>query len=142
MKGRCYWAVTVVTQKKGRKRSMQKSLALFAAVLTASLSLFGQQPGGFRGRGFGGPGGGRGPGMREERPVTGAPYAATRVSTSQQTLADGTVISRQEQTLIYRDGQGRMRTEFTPQRGGAQTATSRGPATPRITITDPVAGVR
>ena len=53
--------------------------------------------------------------MREDRPVTGAPYAATRVSTSQQTLANGTVITRQEQTQIYRDGQGRMRTEMTPQ---------------------------
>ena len=120
---------------------MQKSVAL-AAVLTASVALFAQQPGGPRGRGPGGfgpggfgpgdfgPGGpgGRGPGMRENRPVTGAPYAAVRVSSSQQTLADGTVINREEQTQIYRDGQGRTRTEGT--------------AVARITITDPVAGVR
>ncbi len=118
---------------------MHKSFSLLAVALTASLALFAQQPGGFRGRGFGGPGG-RGPGMREDRPVTGAPYAATRVSTDQQTLANGTVISRQEQSLIYRDGQGRMRTELTPQ-AGSQRAGSRNSA-PRITITDPVAGVR
>ncbi len=120
---------------------MQKSFSLLAVVLTASLTLFAQQPGGPRGRGPGGFGpGGRGPGMREDRPVTGAPYAATRVATSQQTLANGTVITRQEQTQIYRDGQGRMRTEMTPQ--SSVTAGSRGPSTPRVTITDPVAGVR
>lgn len=122
---------------------MQKRFSLLAVALTASLTLFAQQPGGPRGRGFGGPGG-RGPGMRDDRPVTGAPYAAARVSTEQQTLANGTVISRQEQSLIYRDGQGRMRTEITPeagtQRAGSQRTGSRNSA-PRITITDPVAGV-
>ena len=123
---------------------MQKSFSLLAVALTASLTLVAQQPGGPRGRGFGGPGG-RGPGMRDDRPVTGAPYAATRVSTDQQTLANGTVISRQEQSQIYRDGQGRMRTEIAPEAGspraGSQRAGARNSA-PRITITDPVAGVR
>jgi hypothetical protein len=120
---------------------MQKSFPLVAVVLTASLTLLAQQPGGPRGRGFGGPDpGGRGPGMRGDRPVTDAPYAATRVSTSQQTLANGTVITRQEQSLIYRDGQGRMRTEMTPEAGSQRTG-SRNSA-PRITITDPVSGVR
>jgi hypothetical protein len=119
---------------------MQKSFPLIAVVLTASLTLVAQQPGDPRGRGFGGPGrGGRGPGMRQDRPVTGAPYAATRVSTSQQTLANGTVINRQEQSQIYRDGQGRMRTETTPEAGSQRTG-SRNSA-PRIAITDPVAGV-
>jgi hypothetical protein len=56
---------------------------------------------------------------------------------SQQTLADGNQISRQEQSKVYRDGQGRVRMEHTmtkPWGGASQT-----PQT-IITIFDPVAG--
>jgi hypothetical protein len=67
--------------------------------------------------------------------VTGAPYSAVRTTVTQQVLADGNAINRQEQTTIYRDSQGRTRTEMTIQRPGSQT-----PIT-RVTIFDPVAGV-
>src|SRR5271165_2066185 len=89
---------------------------LFAAVLLA------QGPGGGGGfggpRGFEGPAGfagrgagilGAGPGSRT--PVTGAPYSATETLQRQQTLANGNQISTKEQSNVYRDSQGRIRTE-------------------------------
>jgi hypothetical protein len=84
--------------------------------------------------GFGGPGGpGRGgPGPVET--VTGAPYSGVEVRTSQQVLAAGNVIQRQDQTNIYRDSQGRVRREATRTGPDGQTST-------RVTISDPVAGV-
>ena len=76
-----------------------------------------------------------GPGSRT--PVTGAPYSGTQVTQSQQTLADGNQITRQEQSKVFRDGQGRVRIEHTSSRPW-------GPAgqTPKtvISIFDPVAG--
>jgi hypothetical protein len=76
-------------------------------------------------------------------PVTGRPYSGEEVSESVQTLADGTHIS-QTMTLqkIYRDSQGRTRTErhlLHPGLGGGQTLPD-GPS--MIDITDPVAHVR
>ena len=56
---------------------------------------------------------------------------------SQQTLTDGNQITRQEQSKVYRDGQGRVRMEHSMSKawgGAAQT-----PQTV-ITIFDPVAG--
>jgi hypothetical protein len=98
--------------------------------LVAALGLLAQGPGpGPRGRGagFGG--------AREfENPVTGQPYSGTRTMVSQQALTDGTTITNQEQTQIYRDSQGRIRTERTVTTPGGQTQT-------RITISDPVAGL-
>ena len=105
--------------------------------LIAAGSLLAQPPGGPRGRGpmeFGGPGGpGRG-GQGPVATVTGAPYSAVEVRTSQQVLAAGNVIQRSEQTTVYRDSQGRVRRETTRTGPDGQTST-------RITISDPVAGV-
>ncbi len=58
---------------------------------------------------------GRGPGMMggPARMVAGAPYSATEVVQSQETLADGNVIQRKRQTNVYRDSSGRVRTEET-----------------------------
>src|ERR1022692_482605 len=57
--------------------------------------------------------------------VKGAPYSAVEVSENNQVLADGTRIHNENQTTVYRDGEGRVRRE-TPN---------------QITIMDPVAGV-
>ena len=110
---------------------------LLIAGLVAAGSLLAQPPGGPRGRGlmgFGGPGGpGRG-GPRLVETVTGAPYTAVEVRTSQQVLSAGNVIQRTEQSTIYRDSQGRVRRETTRIGPGGQIGT-------RVTISDPVAGV-
>src|ERR1700731_1928822 len=50
-------------------------------------------------------GGGRG------RPVIGKPYSATAVTHTVQLLADGSQIERTQTRVLYRDDQGRMRTE-------------------------------
>ena len=51
-------------------------------------------------------------GMSVGVPVTGKPYSAQQVHESVQTLADGTHIRRNEQTvMMYRDSLGRTRTE-------------------------------
>jgi len=66
--------------------------------------------------------------------VTGAPYSGVEVRSSQQTLANGNVIQRQEQANVYRDSQGRVRRETTRTTPDGQTRTT-------ISISDPVAGV-
>ena len=76
-----------------------------------------------------------GPGSRA--PVTGAPYAGVQAAQSQQTLADGNQITRQEQSKVYRDSQGRVRVEHPLNRMWALTGQA--PQTV-ITIFDPVAG--
>ncbi len=72
-----------------------------------------------------------GPGSRN--PVTGAPYSGVEMTQSQQTLADGNQIARQEQSKVYRDGQGRVRIEHTLSKAGQTSETV-------VTIFDPVAG--
>jgi hypothetical protein len=57
--------------------------------------------------------------------VAGAPFSGEEVTETNQTLADGTRIHRENRTTVYRDSQGRTRRE-TPD---------------NITITDPVASV-
>jgi hypothetical protein len=83
---------------------------------------------------------GRGPGMMggPARMVAGAPYSATEVVQSQETLADGNVIQRKRQTNVYRDSSGRVRTEetITP-----DASTGKAPYTV-ATILDFVAGKR
>ena len=74
-------------------------------------------------------------GWAGEALVTGAPYSGIRTTTTQQTLSNGNVISRQEQAKIYRDSQGRVRVEQT------STNTVTGKTHTAISITDPVAGV-
>lgn len=92
----------------------------------------GPPPGGFGG----GPGfgrmGGFGPG-RMEKVVTGAPYSGTITEQRQETLADGNQISTQTEMKVYRDAQGRTRTEATRTMRNGQTETF-------VTIFDPVAG--
>jgi hypothetical protein len=93
----------------------------------------GPPPGGRMGFGGRGPGfGPGGPGM--QRTVTGAPYTGTEVSSHSQTLSNGNVISRQEQTNFSRDGQGRVRMETTMKHPDGTSST-------HVTIHDPVAGV-
>src|ERR1700675_3494572 len=75
-----------------------------------------------------------GPGSKT--PVLGAPYSAVQTTQMQQTLAGGNLISRQEQSKVYRDSQGRVRTERT--RTGP--AGSSGQSETIIAIFDPVAG--
>jgi hypothetical protein len=70
--------------------------------------------------------------------VTGAPYSGTQVVQSQTSLADGNRISNRHQVQVYRDSQGRIRTEETvtpPADSGRQPFTM-------ITIIDPVSGTR
>jgi hypothetical protein len=118
---------------------MNGSGKFFVFALSAiALSAQGPPPPGRGHRGFGGPGLGimsAGPGSRT--PVTGAPYSGTQVTQSQQTLADGNQITRQEQSKVFRDGQGRVRIEHTSSRPWDPAG-----QTPQtvITIFDPVAG--
>ncbi len=74
------------------------------------------------------------------RPVTGAPYSAEQVSEHVQTLADGTHIKQTNmQSKIYRDSQGRTRTEQSI----FPSSQAVGAAFPNfIEIADPVAGYR
>ena len=89
-----------------------RKLALLA--LVTAVGLLAQGPGGRACRmGFGGPEamGFAGP----QATVTGAPYSAVEVTTTQQVLAGGNSIQNQRQTTVYRDSQGRIRTETTVQ---------------------------
>ena len=109
---------------------MNRSIAIGILAVSAALA---QPPGPPpRRMGFGG----RGPMGAGEfmRPVTGAPYSATEVSSSQQVLANGNVIQRQSQTNFFRDGQGRTRSEMTMKHQDGTTTT-------HVMIHDPVAGV-
>jgi len=114
---------------------MNKAYAALLFVLLSASPLLAQGPGG-----PGGPGGrmGRGPGGGGGALVTGAPYSAVEVVQSQETLADGNVITRKHQTNVYRDSSGRVRTEetITP-----DASTGKSPYT-IVTILDYVAGKR
>ena len=57
--------------------------------------------------------------------VKGAPYSAEAVNETNQMLADGTRIHRENRTTVYRDSEGRTRSESPDS----------------VTITDPVANV-
>jgi hypothetical protein len=107
----------------------------FAAILAAQ----GPPPG----RGFGGGFAGRGTGILgagpgSRTPVTGAPYSATETLQRQQTLANGNQIATKEQSNVYRDSQGRIRTEetITP-----AASSGKAPYT-MVTIFDPIGGYR
>ncbi len=69
------------------------------------------------------------------KPIVGAPYSADQITEHVQTLADGNRIVNTTTTKIYRDSQGRTRTETS------LPALPGGPPPPvMITIHDPVAG--
>lgn len=71
-------------------------------------------------------------------PVTGAPYSAQRVSEHVQVAADGTRFTQtNRQETIYRDSQGRVRTE-RPMGYMGPNASPEGPML--IQIQDPIAG--
>jgi hypothetical protein len=71
--------------------------------------------------------------------VKGAPYSATTTTERVQTLNDGNQIIRKNESKLYRDGEGRTRTEQTLETIGKWTA--EGAAKQLISINDPVAGV-
>jgi hypothetical protein len=106
-----------------------------------------------RGGGLGGPGGPGGPGpfgdrielmgfegLHGNKVVKGAPFSATAATETTQTLQDGTSIHRSTTSTLYRDGQGRSRSEVTLSGFGPLQASGK-PRT-MITIADPVAGSR
>ncbi len=101
-----------------------------------------------RGGGPGGPGG-PGPfgdhielmgfeGLHGNKVVKGAPFSATAATETTQTLQDGTAIHRTTSSSLYRDSQGRSRSEVTLSGFGPLQASGK-PHT-MITIADPVAG--
>jgi hypothetical protein len=73
------------------------------------------------------------------RVVTGAPYSATATTETIQTLVDGNQIIRKNESKLYRDSEGRTRTEQTLETIGKWTAGGEAPQ--HIFINDPVAGV-
>ncbi len=121
---------------------LMKLTGLAAIGLTAVASLLAQGPppggpGFGRGRGPGGPGGGPGgAGAFMRGNVKNAPFSGVETSTTTQTLADGTTITRTNTRNVSRDSQGRVRIETTHTRPGATTAQAR----TTVEIYDPVAG--
>ncbi len=109
---------------------MIKAFSLTAAALLCGLALIAQGPPPFGPGRHGGPGFGP---MHFGPPVTGAPFSGTETMQLEQTLADGNKIEKTEQSKIYRDSQGRVRTESTH-------TSPEGTAEALITIFDPVAG--
>ncbi len=71
--------------------------------------------------------------------IKGAPYSATATTERVQTLSDGNQIVRKNESKMYRDSEGRTRTEQTLGTIGKWTA--EGEVKQLITINDPVAGV-
>jgi len=129
------------------------------AIFIAAVAFAQGPPPGFRqgppdGFGFGPGGRGRGPGGMagpRSKVVAGSPYSAVETRQTTQVLSDGTQINRSEQSNVYRDSQGRVRTETSMvRRGGtagatpaaspgASAATNSEPRT-MVTIFDPVEG--
>ena len=72
--------------------------------------------------------------------VKGAPYSATATIETVQTLQDGTRISRKTTASLYRDGEGRTRSEHSLGAIGPFSATGEAPQ--MIHIQDPVAGAQ
>lgn len=73
------------------------------------------------------------------RGVKGAPYSGEEITETTQTLADGNEITNKRVTKVYRDSEGRIRSETTLFRGGADDAANSPPTF--ININDPAAGV-
>jgi hypothetical protein len=127
-----------------KKKFMQ---IVFAATLLFDVSAMRAQepPPGPPPEAPGGPDGPMGPrmellGFAEMHPgkvVTGAPYTATALTETKQTLADGNTIDRKVQSTVYRDGQGRTRREITFT--GAGPLTTSGQPRSAVMIHDPVA---
>jgi len=86
-------------------------------------------------RGFGGPPGEFGGGI-EGRTVTASPFSAQIVSTSTQTLSDGSHINRSTTATVARDSQGRTYRQQTMNRLGP---VSTGASRTIVSLRDPVA---
>lgn len=80
-----------------------------------------------------------GPGLNGKT-VTGAPYSAVQTTETIQTLSDGNRIDRKNSANLYRDSEGRVRSERTLRMIGPWAASGTPPTL--ITINDPVAGTR
>jgi hypothetical protein len=78
-------------------------------------------------------------GMHGGKLVKGAPFSATSMSETSQTLQDGTAIHRTSTGALYRDSEGRSRHEASFTGIGPLAAT--GGTKKMVTIFDPVAGV-
>ena len=72
------------------------------------------------------------------KPVKGAPFAADAVTTTTQTLPNGTHINRTSTSALYRDNEGRTRREEQSLAGGGALSAST-PGRPTVMIHDPVA---
>ena len=72
------------------------------------------------------------------RLIKGAPYSATAVTESTQTLSDGNQIIQRNEVVCYRDSEGRTRIEQTLKKIGKWVA--EGNPKRIVTIADPVAG--
>lgn len=70
--------------------------------------------------------------------VKGAPFAADAVTTTTQTLPNGSHINRTATAALYRDSEGRTRRE-EQSLAGAGVLSSSGPSRPTVFIHDPVA---
>ncbi|MBI3421570.1 MAG: hypothetical protein HY011_01395 [Acidobacteria bacterium] len=97
-----------------------------------------------RGPPWGRPGGGdyRGPSFEmfaDNKVVKGAPYSATAVTETVQTLADGAKITHKKSDTVYRDSEGRVRREQTFDRVGPFSVGDQPQQV--VFINDPVAGV-
>jgi hypothetical protein len=147
-------------------KMMLKNLLVFAllSALTVVGSAQGRPPGGGkpsweprpggpppdqRGERRGPPDWGRPPGgdfrgpmfemFSDNKVVKGAPYSATAITETVQTLADGAKITHKKADTVYRDSEGRVRREQTFDRIGPFSVGDQ----PRqiVFINDPVAGV-
>lgn len=82
-----------------------------------------------------------GSGLQAMRPVTGQPYSAEQESEHSQTLVDGTHIHQKRMVArLYRDSEGRTRTERMPFAGLRKPTVASGEAPTVIQIFDPVEG--
>jgi hypothetical protein len=79
-------------------------------------------------------------GLHGNKVVKGAPFSATAATETTQILQDGTSIHRATTSTLYRDSQGRSRSEVTLSGFGPLQASGK-PRT-MIAIADPVAGSR
>jgi hypothetical protein len=123
---------------------MKKTLFISSALLAAATAAMGQTsdapppPHGHEGPPpMHGPGGPPPEGFRgiEGRTVTGAPFTAQVISTSTQTLSDGSHIARNVTATVARDGQGRTYRQQTME--GLGTASGAGKTV--VFVHDPVA---
>lgn len=113
-------------------------MGLLMAVASAYAQPQGPPPGP-RGRGPGGPGGFLGAEVfRPGHVVTAAPFSADVVTTTTQTLSDGSHINQSNTAHVYRDSEGRTRREETL--GNLNGLLQQSSPRQVVFINDPVAG--